>query len=338
MQTKPHNATLDGLRGIAAIAVMLGHFNGAYLPPGVHPRILGNMAVDFFFILSGFVIAQAYDDRLKRDMGPWRFTKIRLIRLWPMILFGTLLSVALAGVHQKVFYGAIVGLLLIPFAGAPLDGPLWSLTYEVWGNVLYGWVAKYQAAIIGLTASGAALLLAIALRGHPIETGYALRMAPVGVGQFCWCFFLGVLLGNFLTHERVQKLPSVHFSVLAAVLFALLVAFRNSPGYDLLCVFVLLPSIVVLGAKDVAVGYSRRLALLAGAISYPLYAIHYPLVHEFARVAGKQPPLVEGLFLAVVVAFSWAVLKWYDEPVRAWLGRAARRPVKSNAVVVSGAD
>ena len=126
--------------------------------------------------------------------------------------------------------------------------------------------------------------------------------------------------------------------MLAAVLFALLVAFRNSPGYDLLCVFVLLPSIVVLGAKDVAVGYSRRLALLAGAISYPLYAIHYPLVHEFARVAGKQPPLVEGLFLAVVVAFSWAVLKWYDEPVRAWLGRAARRPVKSDAVVVSGAD
>src|ERR1700761_6004380 len=83
---KPHAyPALDGLRGVAAIAVMLHHFR-----PLTAPWLFahGYLAVDLFFLLSGFVIAHAYDARFRKGLGVPAFLVIRLIRLWPMIAFG----------------------------------------------------------------------------------------------------------------------------------------------------------------------------------------------------------------------------------------------------------
>lgn len=104
--TKPHYELLDGLRGVAALLVVFYHiFEGlSFAAGGTLITVInhGYLAVDFFFILSGFVIGYAYDDRLGKSMSLGNFFKRRLIRLHPMIVMGScagcdILSVARLG-------------------------------------------------------------------------------------------------------------------------------------------------------------------------------------------------------------------------------------------------
>ena len=93
--TKPHYALLDGLRGVAALTVVCFHLFEAYATSHLDQRINhGYLAVDFFFLLSGFVIGYAYDDRW-RSMTPAEFLKRRLIRLQPMVVIGALIGAAM---------------------------------------------------------------------------------------------------------------------------------------------------------------------------------------------------------------------------------------------------
>lgn len=96
LNTKPRYEILDGLRGVAAMIVVAFHLFETY-SPGVTGQILnhGYLAVDFFFVLSGFVIGYAYDDRWGKGMGTWTFFKRRLIRLHPLLIMGTLVGAAL---------------------------------------------------------------------------------------------------------------------------------------------------------------------------------------------------------------------------------------------------
>jgi peptidoglycan/LPS O-acetylase OafA/YrhL len=93
---KSHYVLLDGLRGVASIMVVIFHIFETYADGSPRKQIInhGYLAVDFFFLLSGFVIAYAYDDRWSR-MTQWEFYKRRLIRLQPMVVMGSLIGAAL---------------------------------------------------------------------------------------------------------------------------------------------------------------------------------------------------------------------------------------------------
>ena len=94
--TKPHYDLLDGLRGVAALLVVCYHVFEGYAFAGQKPYIVcinhGYLAVDFFFILSGFVIGYAYDDRWNRTLTMKGFFQRRLIRLHPMVIMGAVLG------------------------------------------------------------------------------------------------------------------------------------------------------------------------------------------------------------------------------------------------------
>src|ERR1700748_3183694 len=92
LKTKQHFEILDGMRGIAAISVVVFHFMEVIITDYSQNFIgHGFLAVDFFFCLSGFVIAYAYDDRI-RQMGKANFFKARLIRLRPLVILGSVLG------------------------------------------------------------------------------------------------------------------------------------------------------------------------------------------------------------------------------------------------------
>ena len=105
--TKPHYALLDGLRGVAALLVVWYHIFEGYQFAGGKPTIdfinHGYLAVDFFFVLSGFVIGYAYDDRWGKSLNTGKFFVRRLIRLHPMVIMGALIgtiSFALTGLER----------------------------------------------------------------------------------------------------------------------------------------------------------------------------------------------------------------------------------------------
>ena len=164
MASKPRYEILDGLRGVAALMVIVFHCFETYIPVfGTQIVNHGYLAVDFFFVLSGFVIGYAYDDRWDR-MTTWGFFKRRLTRLHPMVIAGTLVGAAMfffagAAFPQtlqnpgwKVALCFVMGLLMIP-CGMGLDirgwgemnsfnGPNWSLTFEYCGNILYAFILR----------------------------------------------------------------------------------------------------------------------------------------------------------------------------------------------------
>ena len=180
--SKPHYEILDGLRGVAALVVIWYHvFEGFATSPLDQKFNHGYLAVDFFFILSGFVVGYAYDDRWKSrpgnvfgtggkgvrgGMGVRDFLKRRLVRLHPMVMLGSVLgavtfliqgSVQWDGTHVPfgaVMLAMLLGMFLIPaYPGAPyevrgnnemypLNGPSWSLFFEYIGNILYALVLR----------------------------------------------------------------------------------------------------------------------------------------------------------------------------------------------------
>ena len=203
--TKPHYELLDGLRGVAALLVVFYHiFEGLSFAAGGTPITTinhGYLAVDFFFILSGFVIGYAYDDRLGKTMTTGNFFKRRLIRLHPMIIMGVILgaiafliqgSVQWDGKHvaiSAVMLSTLCAMFFIPaLPGAryevrgngemfPLNGPSWSLFFEYIGNILYA-VFIHRLSTKALTIL--VVLLGVGLAGFTLfdVSGYDMIGVP----------------------------------------------------------------------------------------------------------------------------------------------------------------
>ncbi len=348
-----HIATLDGLRGVAAMAVVWYHMTGqAY--GGEATPFRGYLAVDFFLILSGLVVARAYEARLQTSMTLLGFLKVRLIRLYPMIVLGIACGFAsklFASYHfthgvsidrSSIFIAVIFGLLLVPYPGMhtaggelfPLDGPLWSLMYELWINIFYASIAVLRNRGVLWFITGAAILLGaggdiyFAITQHRLNGGHNFSTIPVGIARVSCTFFIGVVLHHVLTPARVEALPSVPFPVLAALLLAaVLPGPKMGWAYDIFVVLIVFPAIVVLGAKDHASKTWRKAALFSGALSYPIYVLHEPTFSHFTHLKhySTQVQIIAfaAAFIAILV-FSYLALRLYDEPVRRWLSRAAR--------------
>lgn len=358
---KSHYVILDGLRGVASLMVVVFHLFEAWAGGDPEKQIInhGYLAVDFFFLLSGFVIAYAYDERWAAGMSQWDFYKRRLVRLQPMIIVGGLIGAAMLGAqHSSLFpklatvtAWQVVGVLLLSFVMIPLtpaaeirgwgeiyplNGPQWSLFYEYVGNILYAvglrkLSNRWLGVLVTLSAGALIWLLVRGPRGDVIG-GWALDASGVQIGltRLMFPFFAGILLMRLGKRIRVRNA----FAVCSLLLIVGLSLPRFGVGdqrwinglYEAACVIVLFPLIVAIGAgeKDVD-GPSVRTARFFGDLSYPLYITHYPLIYAYTGwVVDKKPAPLQGALVGAgvfvaAVTIAWACLKLYDEPVRRWL-------------------
>lgn len=358
---KSHYVILDGLRGVASLMVVVFHLFEAWAGGDPEKQIInhGYLAVDFFFLLSGFVIAYAYDERWAAGMSQWDFYKRRLVRLQPMIIVGGLIGAAMLGAqHSSLFpklatvtAWQVVGVLLLSFVMIPLtpaaeirgwgeiyplNGPQWSLFYEYVGNILYAvglrkLPLRWLGGLVALSAGALIWLLVRGPRGDVIG-GWALDASGVQIGltRLMFPFFAGILLMRLGKRIKVRNA----FAVCSLLLIAGLSLPRFGVGdqrwinglYEAACVIVLFPLIVAIGAgeKDVD-GPSVRTARFFGDLSYPLYITHYPLIYAYTGwVVDKKPAPLQGALVGAgvfiaAVTIAWACLKLYDEPVRRWL-------------------
>ena len=245
LASKPRYAVLDGLRGVAALVVILFHGFETYIPFfGTQHINHGYLAVDFFFVLSGFVIGYAYDDRWDR-MSTWSFFKRRLIRLHPMVVAGTLFGACLfffgesdyfsliGGTEPwKFFLCIVLGLLMIP-AGTGLDirgwgetnslnGPNWSLTFEYIGNILYAFVLRrLPTVVLGMLCVASAFLTMNLALGwdvfgffaqpkYDVIGGWSITpdQMYVGFSRLLYPFLCGLLISRLLPKFITKENPS----------------------------------------------------------------------------------------------------------------------------------
>jgi peptidoglycan/LPS O-acetylase OafA/YrhL len=331
---------LDGLRGIAAICVMMYHRKLWIGGPGVLDHAY--LAVDFFFALSGFVIAQAYGGQIGRTLSFVEFSKRRIIRLFPLACFGVLLGMLM--VAGKMIRGeamefnslvptAVFSLLLLPTFWEndlwPFNPPLWSIFFELFINLVYAAIALLlvrRNLLLLIILSGAALVAATLHEGS-LAIGYYHETFYAGFLRVGFSFFLGIYLHQ-LYRSGVGR--GWRWGVLTPVLLVLCFmvpkAFTIGGIYDLVAVMALFP-LMILGAA--AVEPKRPAwAEISGHLSYPLYALHEPALLGVSAVFillghdVEQPSLPMALFrFAAVAAFAWAVLKLFDEPIRRQLSK-----------------
>lgn len=366
--SKKHFKILDALRGVAAIMVVLFHVLEVY-SGGDHVQQLinhGYLAVDFFFMLSGYVMAHAYDDRWD-TMTLKDFFKRRIIRLHPMIILGMTIGAICFYFGASAYFPKIedtsvlqllvvllIGYTLLPIPPSmdirgwnemhPLNGPSWSLFLEYIANILHAiWLRKLSNAVLSIfvfIAAVALVHLAVTSPKGDIIGGWSVEIEQLRIGftRLLFPYMAGMLL------RRAVKIVSVKNTFLwCSLLLIGVLSYPRIGGYnnlwanglfDSLSIIFIFPMIIYLGAiGDVKGVVTDKICTFLGDISYPIYIIHFPFVYIFyAWVSNNNIPIEQGAIvgvgvLLVVLFLSYASLKLYDEPIRKWL---ANRFMRSN--------
>jgi peptidoglycan/LPS O-acetylase OafA/YrhL len=340
---KPHFAVLDGLRGIAAICVVIFHFSEMVI--WNYSKLWighGYLAVDFFFCLSGFVVGYAYDDRIAK-IGLKSFLKARLIRLHPLVILGAVLGLLTFYLNPfgitpgygpaKMALLFVASIFLIPYGAMKerghnlfsLNAPSWSLFWEYVANLIFG-VVLYRTGrkvLVVLTLLAAVWLCWTGHRMGDLSGGWSSRNFWVGGARVAFSFCAGLLVYRSKWWPRTR----LGFAGLGLLLLLALVMPYAHGGWKREAAVIILyfPLLIALGAGTVVTPKMERLCRFSGELSYPLYMTHYAVIWIWGDFAGKHNLASRGFGTAVtfgvlsMIAVGWATLKLYDEPVRSWL-------------------
>ncbi|MXO72907.1 acyltransferase family protein [Alteraurantiacibacter buctensis] len=331
--------TLDGMRAVAAIAVALLHFNADLMPQG-------SLAVDFFFVLSGFVLMKAYARRFADGMGVAAFMQARFRRLYPLFLSGSLIGAAWAllcyvlqtPLHLSprfMAHAALFNFAMLPDPLAPVlfpfNLPAWSLFYELLANLaLVAVLARLGTRML----SGVALLLLVLYLytlSIPVPPSADPALVP-GVGwdqpiiplaRTGFAFTVGVLIARLLP-ARPRNASLLAFLAIVAFLAILRLdlAVAVQAWFAPLFVVAIAPALVVLGARLEPPAWSARAAAFTGEMSFALYAIHYPIQQVFQaamRQLGWTSPAFAAVYVAAVLFASWVLVRCVP-PLAATIG------------------
>ena len=348
--SKPHYELLDGLRGVAALLVVWYHLFEAFATSPVDQRFNhGYLAVDFFFLLSGFVIGYAYDERWGRGLRMRDFIKRRLIRLHPMVVLGALLGAAAFFVQGSVRWNGepvstgmvlaalLCGLLLIPaWPGAghevrgngemyPLNGPGWSLFFEYLGNLLYMLLlrrlpTRWLTLLVALTGAALAAFAIGDLSGYGhLGVGWTLAGSnfPGGMLRLLFAFPAGLLLARRFRPVRIRGafwLCSLSLAVLLAMPYVGSEQNHLFNGlYDTLSTLLLFPLLLWLGASGHATdAATARICGFLGDISYPLYMVHYPSMYLFYAWVWNHGYTISEVWPVAAALFAGNILlAWF---------------------------
>ncbi|WP_316737509.1 acyltransferase [Pedobacter aquatilis] len=360
LTTKPHYPILDGLRGLAAIIVVTFHLAEPLATSQLDNLVNhGYLAVDFFFLLSGFVMGYAYDDRWHK-MSVGGFLKRRIIRLQPMVILGMTLgaigfyytdSAIWPTIHEvpiwKMLLVLLVGYTILPVPLSldirgwqemhPLNSVGWSLFFEYIANIFYAiGIRKLSNKALGVLVFIAAVALshlAITSVNGNVAGGWTLNVEQVRVGitRTIFPFFAGLLLSRIAKPARLKNAFLWSGLLVALVLYMPRIGGADNVWlngiYESVSIIIIFPLIVYIGASgntETAIG--NKICKFLGDISYPLYLVHYPIVYFYVAWISNNKGItiteVWPVALAILIGstiLAYITLKWYDEPVRKWL-------------------
>jgi peptidoglycan/LPS O-acetylase OafA/YrhL len=337
--TRERNALADGLRGMAALAVATLH---AGFTLKMQIATGGYLAVDFFFILSGLVIAQAYDKRLANRMTAFRFLKIRAIRLYPLFALGCLLgivkSVSQIALHDshamapgQLALATSLNLLMLPIplsspALFPINSPAWSLFCELAINVAYALIlVKLRSRwLVAIATAGAGVMIFALVTGEDgLNVGYNRATLAFGLARVSYGFCLGMLIAR-LARDMNRRPRWLALAMPLVMLAFLTIPVSNGSALvrDALFAFLVAPAIIWAVARMDVPERFRRPFVLLGDLSYPLYAVHYPILLAVSYVGLRMhlpKPAILVSVIGIVSIAAYAAERWLDRPVRHWL-------------------
>jgi peptidoglycan/LPS O-acetylase OafA/YrhL len=351
---------LDGLRGFAAILVVLYH-----LPPYLQrwfacPNAF--LAVDFFFCLSGFIIAYSYENRILRGMSFGDFCLSRLIRLYPLYFLGSLLGLIAVCVLKygrgrshlglsDLVVAAVLSVLVLPNLGRawsnhnvfPLNGPAWSLFFELFANLIFWFAARFRWAnkwaLLPITTT---CFIILSLSTSPLsDVGAFTQSFPSGFARVGFSFGMGLIIFRLFKGQRRSLLTGKFAAGAAFAVITLLGGMLLTRGRiveqhatQLFFIAVVSPLVVYIGSLIRVSAAAAPVCSLFGDFSYPLYILHQPFLlvwggqtaHRLSSAHPAATQLSIPIFCFAVAGISWGVGVLYDIPVRARLARLRQGP------------
>lgn len=326
------------------LVVVFHLFEGLYPTLEGHPMRHGYLAVDFFFMLSGFVVGYAYDDRWQQ-MHIKDFFRIRLIRLHPLVI----LAVSIGAIFflldpytegkppfsmTNFLLAIVLGWLLLPAPDIrgwaethPLVGPCWSLLQEYIANILYALALRKmkQTLLAALAIGFAILLIGVAHWRGDIGTGWGYDTFWIACVRMLFPFTAGLFIFRAGWRINMQQ-PVLLTSFLLILAFSMPYLPYNGL-YEAGMVILIFPLILMIGAGSSLTQKMESFCKLSGEISYPIYITHYPFIYIYTSWIHVDKPerhlialTAAGLFFLFLL-IAWFSSRLYDIPVRKWLNR-----------------
>ena len=348
---------LDGLRGVAALAIAARH--APFLWPAGYPTGVmekSYLAVDFFFVLSGFVLSHAYSSRFETGLTARQFMIARLVRVYPLYFLALIYSIFIA-LNQFVFNNTnlstitldpLFALLFIPTPLRhhlfPMNQPAWSLFFELVANAAFGWIGKrltaWALAAI-LVPAALVMLLAVSfgwlgfgLKGAAMDAGFEWRSFGAGLARVAYSFFAGALVYRLWKITPRKWEPPA--AALVAALCAILAASPGAPcqaAFDLAATLLAFPALVFLGACCKPGRHVARLFGWLGGISYGVYVLQASVFGYAHAIAVKLGGHFGGhslfwaaMSMALLVVAAAVADDCFDRPIRRDLTRFFARP------------
>jgi peptidoglycan/LPS O-acetylase OafA/YrhL len=350
-----HLYSLDLLRGLAALMVLLYHvdflygyrggvFDGAYL------------CVDLFFLLSGYVIANAYDGRLAAGMRFGVFFWQRLARIWPLFALSTLLGVGIIGARlardngfwdiSGISLTVLFNVLMLPSFFSPygstrlfpFNGATWSIFFEMVVNVFYAvfWRVLTVTKLLLILAVSGLWLVALVPFSPTLDLGWDRSHFVHGLARVFFSFFLGCFL--FRLRPRLLVFGGkFSFATALMAFFAVMLGKAQVPValgslFDLAVILILWPLILIIALTTTLKGRLQKIAWVLGGPSYSVYLLQTPLivlVSGLPQILLNQKiadftPFVGVAFTLGLVILSFQVWRGFEVPVQRWL-RSKRR-------------
>ncbi|MDM1296304.1 acyltransferase [Sphingobacterium sp. N143] len=348
---KPHFILLDGLRGIAALIILLFHYLEMIYVNDYESNWLGHgyLAVDFFFCLSGFVIAYAYDGRIDQ-IGIKKFFTNRLVRLHPLVVFGTLIGLigylfnpfipdpASSGM-AKIIFASLFSLILLPFpfidyrGGGlfPFNTPSWSLFFEYIANIIYAVVLSRiaRSKLLVLCLLAGAFLVLCASRAGWLIGGWDILSVTDGIARVSFSFLAGMLI-----YRYQLIIPNKQNYLILCLLFTAVFFFPHHNGdwiSECIIVMLVFPLFLSIAAGTSVTKKASVFLSFIGNLSYPLYMTHITSVWLFGDYYTMHQPngiklvgIVTGLMLFNLL-IAYVVMRWVDTPLRKKLTALQRK-------------
>ena len=348
--------TLDGMRGVAAISVMFFHY---LLSTSFHIFAHATYAVDFFFVISGIVLTHSYGSRISRGMTLSQFMKIRIIRLYPFIMIGSILGTitfilyAIWSTIKKFrpvdyILSIISGIIILPYPnhravpavgegtfGAPLfptNIPEWSLFFEILSSIALFIVIKKRVKSQYIVGSAFIMLVCAFLHYRSLNLGWGISTMLGGFPRTAFAFFSGVMLYQIFVGLKGVKITINPWIILGTTMVLFLLPSQRdmyarvmlSPILSILAIFCLIFGML----SRVDNSKTRQVFVWLGRISYGIYAIHWPLYHVIVVILNRTPwalgiskaPLALACMVAaLVILVAHLLTAIIDEPLRRWL-------------------
>lgn len=310
MSTAPRLAGLDALRGIAALLVVGLHTNAVFGGLGLFSK--GYLGVDFFLMLSGYLMARITEPRLAAGLTARKFMVSRYRRFWGMVALGSLIGIPYLWIRSGGEWWPFLPALIANFALLPwpvanllfaLNIPAWTIFAELMANAVHVVALRRLSnrwLMVLTTALGLAVLIVAREVGH-LDLGARPGHVWTALPRIMFAYCLGVALWRWLGQRAIVSLPTpvIMLTLPVAIVGSWLLGWR-AWHFDVVFVAAICPLLI-----SAATGVARQtwIGWLSGAISFPLFAVHLPILEAVRELGGGKElavPLALGLSLGIV--------------------------------------